>query len=285
MPIELEHVSYTYAKGTCFETEALKDISLKINDGEYLGIMGHTGCGKSTLIQLLVGLMTPSGGKITLDGMDINARGYAREMLRRKVGIVFQNPEYQLFESTVEKDVAFGLKHAQLTKKEMLDHVRDAIETLGFDFEKVRSLSPLSFSGGEKRRIAIAGILAAKPEILILDEPVAGLDPLGRQFFLELIRRLHADGTTIVMVSHSADALADYAERIIILENGMRIMDGPAKEVFSDVKTLSAKGIGVSRARTAAYLLKMRGYAVPDDIVKYEELLPYMIAIGKGGKY
>lgn len=178
MSISLSHVSFTYSPGTVFEKLALYDINLTIEDGEYVGIMGQTGCGKSTLLQLMVGLEQPSEGKVFVDGKDINVREYNRKILRQKVGMVFQYPEVQLFETSVEKDVAFGLKHSGLSKTEIDENVRWAVEMLGLDFEKIRAISPFSLSGGEKRRVAIAGILATKPKILILDEPVAGLDPV-----------------------------------------------------------------------------------------------------------
>ena len=284
MSIVVEHVSFTYSPGTVFETTALRDVSLTIEDGAYVGIMGQTGCGKSTLIQLLVGLMRPTSGQILIDGNDINGHGYRREELRRKVGIVFQYPEVQLFETTVEKDVAFGLKHSGLSKADVASNVCWAIETVGLDFEKVRSVSPFSLSGGEKRRVAIAGILAAKPKILILDEPVAGLDPVGRKAFLALTKSLNAAGITIVMVSHSADALAENAERVVVLEAGKLIMDSPAKEAFRDADFLREKGVGISQAREIALMLKARGFDIPEDTIRYAELLPMLIAIGKGGR-
>lgn len=282
MPIKLNQVSYTFSPGTVFETSALRDISLTIRDGEYIGIMGQTGCGKSTLIQLMVGLMKPFTGHILVDGEDINGRGYKREELRQKVGIVFQYPEVQLFETTVEKDVAFGLKHSGLSKTEIAENVRWAIETVGLDFEKVRFASPFSLSGGEKRRVAIAGILAAKPKTLILDEPIAGLDPIGREAFLALTRRLNESGVTIIMVSHSADALAENAKRVIVLDAGKLILDRPAKKAFSDVERLREKGVGISQAREIAHLLQDRGYDIPQDTIRYEELLPLLVDIGKG---
>lgn len=282
MSITVEHVSYTYAQGTAFEAAALRDITLTIEDGEYVGIMGHTGCGKSTLIQLLVGLMCPSSGQIFVDGRDINGRGYVRDELRRKVGIVFQYPEYQLFETTVEKDVAFGLKHLGLSKDEKDENVRWAVETVGLDFDQIHSASPLSLSGGEKRRVAIAGVLAAKPKVLILDEPIAGLDPLGRDAFLDLTNRLNSVGTTIIMVSHNADALSENAERVIVLEDGRLVMDGPSREVFRDVELLREKGVGISQARDIAFLLEKRGFNIPQDVIRYDDLLPYLIAIGEG---
>ncbi|MFW5714316.1 MAG: energy-coupling factor transporter ATPase, partial [Brevefilum sp.] len=271
MSIVIDQVSFTYSPGTVFEMVALRDISLTIEDGEYLGIMGKTGCGKSTLIQLLVGLMRPSSGKILIDGKDINGSEYNRKELRRKVGIVFQYPEVQLFETTVEKDVAFGLKHSGLSPSEIAQNVRWAITTVGLDFEKVRSMSPFSLSGGERRRVAIAGILAAKPTTLILDEPIAGLDPVGRQNFLELTRDLNAAGVSIIMVSHNADALAKNATRVIILESGRIILDKPSKEAFRDTDFLREKGIGISQAREIAYLLKERGFPIPQDIIRYDE--------------
>ncbi|MGE4353576.1 MAG: energy-coupling factor transporter ATPase [Oscillospiraceae bacterium] len=282
MPITLDNVSYIYAPGTPFEAAALHGLSLTIEDGEYVGIMGQTGCGKSTLIQLLAGLLPPASGRILLDGLDINGRGYNRDTLRRSVGIVFQYPEYQLFETTVEKDVAFGLRHSGLSKEEIARNVRWAIETVGFNFEAVRALSPLSLSGGEKRRIAIAGVLAVKPRILILDEPIAGLDPLGREAFLALTKDLNHAGTTIIMVSHNADALSETAGRILVLEAGRLIMDGPAKAIFRDAEMLFKRGIGISQSREIAYLLNKCGYDVPQDIIRYEELLPYLVAVGKG---
>ncbi len=282
MPVTLSHVSYTYSPGTVFETAALRDISLVIEDGEYVGIMGQTGCGKSTLIQLMVGLMQPSSGRIWIDGKDINDRGYDRRELHQKVGIVFQYPEVQLFETTVEKDVAFGLKHSGLSAAEVAEDVRWAIETVGLDFQKVRSLSPFSLSGGEKRRVAIAGVLAARPKILILDEPVAGLDPLGREALLELTNELNAAGVTIIMVSHSADALAENAGRVIVLEEGRLVLDNPVKEAFRDVELLREKGVGISQAREISLLLKECGVDIPQETVRYQELLPFLIKIGKG---
>ena len=284
MSISIEQVSFTYSPGSVFETTALQDVSLTIEDGEYVGIMGQTGCGKSTLIQLMAGLMRPSSGQIRVDGKDINGNGYIRDELRRKVGIVFQYPEVQLFETTVEKDVAFGLKHSEYSKSEIAENVRWAIEAAGLDFEKVREVSPFSLSGGEKRRVAIAGILAAKPKILILDEPIAGLDPVGREDFLELTKALNAEGVTIIMVSHNADALAESAKRVIVLETGKVILDSPAKEAFRDVDLLREKGIGISHAREIAYLLGKQGFPIPQDTIRYDDLLPHLIAIGKGAR-
>ena len=273
MSIELRDVCYTYAPGTPYESRAVNDFSLTIGDGEFVGIMGRTGCGKSTLIQLIAGLITPEKGQVLIDGKDINDRHYDRAQLRRKVGVVFQFPEVQLFEKTVEKDVAFGLKYFGWSEEEKTAAVKGALEEVGFDFEKVRDKSPLEFSGGEKRRIAIAGVLAAKPEILILDEPVAGLDPLGRKAFLKLLDELNGSGVTVVMISHSADALAEHAGRIAVLKEGRLLTDGPAAEVFSKYGYLRENGIGTGQVRHTVELLRQRGMDIPEDTVRYDQLL------------
>lgn len=273
MPIELRSVCYTYAPGTSLAVDALTDISLSIRDGEFVGLMGRTGCGKSTLIQLIAGLLTPTKGQILLNGEDINAKGYNRDILRRMIGVVFQYPEIQLFETTVERDVAFGLRHLGWSKEEERTAVAEALGTVGFDFEKVRDQSPLGFSGGEKRRLAIAGVLAVRPQVLILDEPVAGLDPLARTAFLKMIDRLNAKCVTVLMISHNADALAEHAGRIVILENGRLFRDGPTGEVFSDYEGLRARGIGVSHVRHTTELLRKRSIDLPCDTVRYEQFL------------
>ena len=273
MPIKLENVSYTYAPGTSLAVQALRGVTLDVADGEFVGVMGATGSGKSTLIQLIAGLIKPTEGQILLDGEDINARKYDRDVLHRKVGLVFQYPEYQLFETTVERDVGFGLRHLGLTKEETAAAVRAALETVGFDYDTVRDMSPLGFSCGEKRRIAIAGVLASKPGVLILDEPVAGLDPLGRQDFLNMVDALNAAGTTIIMISHNADALAEHARRIIVLKNGALIRDGSTRDVFSDYYDLLHNGIGVPQVRRAAQLLRERGVDMPGNIIQYDEFI------------
>lgn len=282
MPIEIKNVSYVYAKGTPFETTALQNVSMTIENGDFVGVMGHTGCGKSTLIQLIVGLMRPSDGEILIAGKDINLRGYNRSELRRKVGLVFQYPECQLFETRVEKDVEFGLKHLNLPKGEKSERVKWALETVGFDFDKVRDLSPLGLSGGEKRRVAIAGVLAVKPQVLILDEPVAGLDPLGREAFLKLTDELNVAGTTIIMVSHNVDALAEHAKRIVVLENGEIIMDGSAKEVLGNADKLTKNQIGISQSTIIAEMLLERGVNIKQDTIRYDELVSQLISLKRG---
>lgn len=273
MPIKLDNVSYTYAPGTPHEIRALRNVNLDIEDGEFVGVMGTTGSGKSTLIQLIAGLIAPTEGKILLDGEDINAKKYDRDVLHRRIGLVFQHPEYQLFETTVERDVAFGLRHQGLSKEETASAVRTALETVGFDYDEVRDKSPLSFSGGEKRRIAIAGVLAPKPRVLIIDEPIAGLDPLSRQDFLTMVDGLNAQGVTVIMISHNADALSEHAGRIIVLCDGALIRDGSAKHIFSDYYDLIRGGIGVPQVRQAVQLLRERGVNMPGNIILYDQFI------------
>lgn len=273
MPIKLENVSYTYDAGTTLAVRALRGVTLDAADGEFIGVMGAAGSGKSTLAQLIAGLIKPTEGQILLDREDINARKYDRGALHRKVALVFQHPEHQLFETTVERDVGFGMRSLGLTKEETAAAVRAALEIVGLDYDAVRDKSPLGFSDGEKRRIAIAGVLAPKPGVLILDEPTAGLDPLGRRNFLNMVDALNAAGTTIIMTSHDADALAEHARRIIVLKNGALIRDGSTRDVFSDYYDLLHNGIGVPQVRRAAQLLRERGVDMPGSIIQYDEFI------------
>lgn len=283
MPIEVKNVSCRYGERTPLEVQALKEISFRVEDGEFVGIMGHTGCGKSTLIQLIAGLLTPGEGQILIDGKDISGPGYDREELRRTLGIVFQYPESQLFETTVEKDVAFALKHLDLSKEEKTERVRWALEAVGFRLEWTGK-SPLSLSGGEKRRVAIAGVLAARPRILIFDEPLAGLDPSGRLEFLELAARLNRQGTTILMVSHDADALCGYADRILVLDRGRLSAQGTPEEIFEDPGRAEALHIGAGEVRRIAQALYEKGRLKNPVITKYEILLAEIKRTIKAGE-
>ena len=285
MSLTLERAGYTYLSGTPFETDALHGVSLTIRDGEYLGIMGRTGCGKSTMIQLLSGLLAPTEGRVLLDGADINAPGYEKAILRRSVGVVFQYPESQLFESTVEKDVAFGLSSGGLSRTETAERVTWALRTVGLDPESMGEQSPLTLSGGQKRLVAIAGVLAAKPRILIFDEPIAGLDPLGRESFLALTDRLCAQGVTIVLVSHNADCLAEHAARILVLQGGQIALEGTPEQVFAQVDRMDDLGIGVSQPRRIAAMLQAAGVPLPDQTVRYGELLEGLKRYRKGGMH
>ena len=210
----------------------------KSEQGEFVGIVGCTGCGKTTLLKAMAGLLEVQDGEILLDGENIFSRRFDRAVLRRKVGMVFQYPEYQLFAQTVEKDVGFGLKYSRLSRGGKQERVRWALEQMGFSYEEIKDQSPLSLSGGEKRRVAIAGVLATKPELLMLDEPLAGLDPMAREMFLEFLEGLTGQGVSVVMVSHNVDALAQHAARIIGMKQGKIVMDGSCQEVLGDSRAL-----------------------------------------------
>lgn len=278
MSIEAKNLQFTYMPETPFAVTALKSVNLAVEEGEFLGIIGHTGCGKSTLIQQLAGLMKPDSGQVLLDGQDINEKDYDRKVLRKKVGVVFQYPEYQLFEETVWADVSFGPRKVGMTETEIKKNVETALSLVGFDPDKVRDISPFDLSGGQKRKAAIAGVLAMDPSILILDEPIAGLDPLGRESFMQLVRQLNESGVTIIMISHNMDGLCDYASRVIAMQKGEIVMDGTPKQVFSDIEGLNRMGLDASEARKTAYLLKQRGWDIPQDIIRMDELVAYLLA-------
>lgn len=284
MPLNIKDLNYYYMTGTPFEVHALNNVSLEVSDGEFVGIIGHTGCGKSTLIQLIAGLLKPSSGTIAINGEDINASGYDRKKLRRTVGVVFQYPEYQLFEETVGRDVAFGPLKVGMSEAETEKNVNTALELVGFTPEKIKEISPFDLSGGQKRKVAIAGVLAMDPSILILDEPIAGLDPIGREQFMELIQKLNESGVTILMISHNMDGLCDYASRVIAMDHGGVYADGTPKEVFSDLEKLRAVGLGASEAREAADMLQKCGWDIPSDIIKKDELVSYILKRKEDGK-
>lgn len=279
MSIALKSVSYTYVPDTAYAVQALDRVSLVINKGEFVGIMGKTGCGKSTLIQLIDGLLNPSQGLVLFNGQDINSKKFDRCVLREKIGVVFQFPDYQLFESTVERDVSFALKHLHLSRAEKTQRVKWALSAVGFDYDAVKDKSPLSFSGGEKRRLAIAGVLASKPEYLILDEPIAGLDPLGRKDFLALMKQLNENGTAIIMISHNADALAEYASRIVLMDNGRIVRDGKTDDVLSDYDALNSNHIVTGQVGNIVHMLCDRGINIDKNTVKYKQLIDELCRI------
>lgn len=273
MQLELKSVSYTYAPNTSYSSKALNDVSIKIEKGEFIGIMGKTGCGKSTLLQMTGGLLKPEHGKVFFNDEDIHDKSYNRKIFRKSVGILFQFPDYQLFETTVFRDIAFGLKNSGMKKSEIENSVKEVLNSVGFDYDKVKDKSPLEFSGGEKRRLAVAGVLAVKPEILLLDEPVAGLDPTGRKEFLELLKMLNENGTTVVMVSHNADALAEYASRIILMKNGEIAADGCAEDILSDYDMLHKSGICAGQVCGISEMLRNKGFDISERTVKYAQLI------------
>ena len=287
MSIVIEHLNYVYMQGGPYETKALDDVSLTIHDGEFVGLIGHTGSGKSTLVQHLNGLILPTSGQITVDGMDLADKNTDKRAIRRRVGLVFQYPENQLFEETVAKDIAFGPKNLGLDEAEIDRRVRTAMRRVALDYDKLSQRSVFELSGGQMRRVAIAGVLAMEPQTLVLDEPCAGLDPKGREEILGLISDLHREsGATIVMVSHSMDDVAALAERVIVMNHGKVAMDGAPREVFSRGEELRAIGLDVPQAVELAQKLRENGYDVNEGIYKIEEVRAAVEAIvGKGGRH
>ena len=265
-----DHISYIYSPGTAYEKKALDDVSLTINKGEFIGIIGHTGSGKSTLIQHFNGLEKATSGTIYFDGQDIYDKDFNMKSLRSRVGLVFQYPEHQLFETTVLEDVKFGPKNLGLSKVEIDLRAFEAIKQVGLS-EKCYDDSPFELSGGQKRRVAIAGVLAMKPEILILDEPTAGLDPRGRDEILDQIAKLHKDGLTVILVSHSMEDVAKYADRIIAMNSGKVAFDGTPKEVFRHYKELERMGLSAPQITYVMQEMKELGLNVDTDVSTVEE--------------
>ena len=271
MSIELKNVTYTYSQGTAYESHALKDINLVIPDGQFIGVIGHTGSGKSTLIQHFNALIQPTSGQILYNGEDIWADGYNRRALRSEVGLVFQYPEHQLFEVDVFSDVCFGPKNLGLPKEEIEKRAKEALDMVGLD-ESFYKQSPFDLSGGQKRRVAIAGVLAMKPEVLILDEPTAGLDPKGRDDILGLVQKLHNEqGLTIILVSHSMEDVARYVSRLVVMNHGEKVFDGTPKEVFRHYKELEAIGLAAPQITYVVHKLIDKGIPLDPDITTVEE--------------
>lgn len=271
MSIKLENVSFTYSPTTAYEIHALKNINLEIHDGEFIGLIGHTGSGKSTLVQHLNGLMKATSGAIYYNGENIYQEGYSMKVLRGKVGLVFQYPEHQLFEMDVLTDVCFGPKNQGLSKEEAVERAKTALAMVGFG-EEYYQQSPFELSGGQKRRVAIAGVLAMEPEVLILDEPTAGLDPKGRDEILDQIKKLHDEkGITIILVSHSMEDVAKYVDRIIVMNQGEAMLDGTPKEVFSHYRELEEVGLAAPQVTYIMNALAQKGMNVQTDAIAIEE--------------
>lgn len=269
MPISIEGLSYTYMSGGPFEKNALHDINIEIKDGEFVGIIGHTGSGKSTLIQHLNGILKPSSGRVIING--INTAQKDLKILRRQVGIVFQYPEHQLFEETVMKDISFGLRKEGLSENEIRERVFSALKSVGLD-ESIVEKSPFELSGGQKRRVAIAGVVCMKPQILVLDEPTAGLDPRGRDEIFGYIRKLHEEyGMTIILVSHSMEDIAKLAKRVIVMSRGTVFMDSPSGEVYRHPEQLEK--IGLSAPQVTYLMQKLKGIIpeINDNILNVED--------------
>ena len=276
MPIVVDHLSHTYFDGTT-SVPAVKDVSLEIREGEFLSVIGHTGCGKTTLVQHLNGLLLPTDGRVLVDGLDTSDKKQ-RPSIRALVGMVFQYPEYQLFADTVREDVAFGPKNMKFPEEEIALRVSEAMTMVGLSMEQFAEKSPFELSGGEKRRAALAGILAMRPKYLVLDEPMAGLDPQGRQSILEMLEKLRTDtGCSIIMVSHSMEDVARHADRILVMYHGeVKYLDTP-KAVFSHSDELSNMGLSLPAPCRVAALLRAKGVDAPADICTREDLESFLL--------
>ena len=271
MSIRAEHINYVYSPGTAYEISALKDINLEIKDGQFIGLIGHTGSGKSTLVQHLNGLVKATSGHLYFNDEDIYQEKYPMRQLRSKVGLVFQYPEHQLFEVDVISDVCFGPLNQGLGKQEAIEKAREALRMVGLG-EEYYTRSPFELSGGQKRRVAIAGVLAMEPEVLILDEPTAGLDPKGRDEILDQIQKLHQEKhITIVLVSHSMEDVAKYVERIIVMNQGEILYDGAPREVFSHYKELEQVGLAAPQVTYIVHALKAKGLDVDENATTIQE--------------
>ena len=267
MSIKIENLSYTYMPKTPFEKKALININCEFYDGEFIVLIGHTGSGKSTLIQHLNGLLKPTEGKIIVDGIDITDKKVKLTNIRKNIGLVFQYPEYQLFEETIEKDIEFGPKNLGLSEEEITRRVKRAMKMVDLDYDTYKDKSPFDLSGGQKRRVAIAGVIAMEPKVLILDEPIAGLDPKGRDDILNQIRKLHDDyKITTIMISHSMEDVAKVADRVVVMNHGSIVLDGKVSDVFKEVDVLEDIGLGVPQVTYLLRELRKKGFDISDDI-------------------
>ncbi len=281
--LELRQLRYVYAAGTPYEKVALDDVSLSVEAGDFVGVIGHTGSGKSTLVQHLNGLLRPTSGQVLLDGEDIWAKPKQIRRVRFRVGMVFQYPEHQLFEETVRRDIAFGPKNMGLSDEEISRRVQKAASFAGIR-EELLDVSPFDLSGGQKRRVAIAGVMAMEPEILVLDEPTAGLDPRGREELLCQIRRFAVEnGTTVLLVSHSMEDVAQAANKVLVMNGGRVAMFAPTAQVFSRADELSAMGLAVPAVTQVFMGLRERGFAVGDNAYTVEQAVSRLLPLLKGG--
>lgn len=281
MMIDIKNLNYTYNLGTPFESKALTDINVSIDEGEFIGLIGHTGSGKSTLVQHLNGLIKPTSGDIIIDGTNIGHKDVKMSSIRQKVGLVFQYPEYQLFEESVYKDIAFGPSNLGLDEEEVDKRVRDSMEIVGLDFESLKDRSPFELSGGQKRRVAIAGVIAMEPKVLVLDEPTAGLDPHGRDEILnEVYELFKKEGMTIILVSHSMEDVAKLVDRILVMHDGRVVIDDKTREVFKRADELESMGLGIPQITKFMREFKARGNDVREDVLTVseakEEILEYI---------
>lgn len=272
MPIEIKDLSFSYDND-----KFINNLNLNIEYGEMLGIMGNTGCGKSTLVQLIAGLIKPNNGQIIIDGDNITNKKFDKAILRKKLGIVFQFPEMQLFEQTVQKDIYFGLKKFRLSDEEKYERAKDILALLNLDFDKIKDKSPLALSGGEKRKIAVAGILVCNPKYLILDEPIAGLDSDSRENFMNLLVKLKETGITIIIISHNADYIAEYCDRVIVMDNGQIILNDFPDNIFNNFECLQKLNIGTCSSKQIINLLDKNGISISKSAIKYDDLIKELV--------
>ncbi len=283
MSIKIENLWHIYNEGTPMAITALQDISLDIQDGECIGIIGRTGSGKSTLIQHFNGLLLATQGRVSVDGVDLREKKSDRRRIRQKIGLVFQYPEYQLFEETIEKDIAFAPKKMGLTDDEVDERVREAMRMVGLDHDMYRKRSPFELSGGQMRRVAIAGVLAMNPSMLVLDEPTAGLDPEGRADILQQVQRMRDEaGITVAFVSHSMDEIAQLVDTVIVMDQGKIALHGSVREIFLQVETLQSLGLGIPQITALMHLLKQRGMGVSTEAVTVDEAKEAILSLKRG---
>ncbi len=284
MSIKIENLTHIYMPKTPFEKTALNNISVEFKEGEFTALIGHTGSGKSTLIQHLNGLLKPSSGKILIDDIDITVKKANLTTIRKKVGLVFQYPEYQLFEETIEKDIAFGPRNLGLSEEDISKRVKRAMNIVGLEYDLYKDKSPFELSGGQKRRVAIAGVVAMEPKVLILDEPTAGLDPKGRDEILGQIKKLHNEyNMTIILVSHSMEDVAKLAERVIVMNNGEIIIDGRPSEVFKNIEELESVGLAVPQVTYLIRALREKGFDISENIITIEQAKKELLKFLKKG--
>lgn len=284
MSIVIKKLTHVYMPGSPFETTAVRNVSVTIGDGEFIGIIGPTGSGKSTLVQHINGLLKPTSGSLTVEGVDVTARGADLRQLRRKVGLVFQYPEYQIFEETVREDVAFGPRNLGLSEDEISRRVEDALLRTGLDPGAVGDRSPFELSGGQRRRVALAGVLAMEPTVLILDEPTAGLDPEGRADILSLLMDLRAQkGTTLLMISHNMDEVARTADRVLVMSHGEAVLFDTPANVFDQAAALRELGLDVPLMARLSEALRGRGVSVPKGLLTLDAMQAFVLERAKGG--
>jgi energy-coupling factor transport system ATP-binding protein len=283
MSIVVKNLTHIYMPGTPFESVALMDVNWIIEDGEFWGLIGHTGSGKSTLIQHLNGLLKPTSGEVIVDGVNINERGVNLREIRQKVGLVFQYPEHQLFEETVEKDVAFGPKNLGLPEDEITERVREALDLVGLKYDEIKERSPFELSGGQMRRVAIAGVLAMRPKVLILDEPTVGLDPRGRDEILgQIVRLRERQNITVILVSHSMEDIAKIVDKIAVMHRGRMVESGTPKQVFKNREALASIGLDIPQVTHLMIKLKDKGKNVATDVFTVEEAEAEILRAARG---